>query len=245
MFVQVYLVGKILGGTRHGKRSEGLREIKKMSRIVLMQSAFQTLLRSSSKLETSEIGKTGTYYVNRWYRGDSGDMTHRNEISKDDISKREEELLAIAKPKSEKIEKRHFRMPVLEDIPPSSLGMTVSTNLSIEEKGDIELQVRKKRLIYRAKQRGWSEVDLLLGTWAFENVPNLNPSDLDEFENFVNLETIDIYNIVTLRIDVPEELKRGDGDGVVERIQKWARSSPLGKGDPATYAKVKAENNLI
>ncbi len=217
-----------------------------MSRIILIESAFRSLLKNSSKLERSKIGKFGTHYVNqRWYRGDSGDMTHRNEISKDDISKREEKLLAIAKPKSEKIEKRHFRMPVLEDIPRSSLGMTVSKNLSMEEKDDIELQVRKKRLIYRAKQRGWSEVDLLLGTWAFENVPNLNAIDLDEFENFVNLETIDIYNIVTLRIDVPEELKRGDGNSVVERIQKWARSSPLGKGDPATYAKVKAENNLI
>jgi succinate dehydrogenase assembly factor 2 len=101
--------------------------------------------------------------------------------------------------------------------------------------------VRRKRLIYRSKQRGWLEVDLLLGTWASVNVPNLTAAELDEFEAFVNLETIDIYNIITLRIDIPDEVR----SGVVERIQRWARDSPLGRADPAAYAKAKADANLV
>jgi succinate dehydrogenase assembly factor 2 len=36
------------------------------------------------------------------------------------------------------------------------------------------MQVRRKRLIYRSKQRGWLEVDLLMGTWAVEHVPKLS-----------------------------------------------------------------------
>jgi succinate dehydrogenase assembly factor 2 len=88
-------------------------------------------------------------------------------------------------------------------------------------------------------------VDLLLGTWASDNVPTLNVDELDQFEEFVNMETIDIYNVITLRLDVPDEMKREDGNGVVERIQEWARSSPLGRADPETYKAVKMEKNLI
>jgi succinate dehydrogenase assembly factor 2 len=162
------------------------------------------------------------------YRGDSGEAVHN-------LSAAEEALLEIAKPKSEKIMARHVRLPSLQDIPKaSSLGC------------NDELGVRKKRLIYRAKQRGWLEVDLLLGTWASENVPFLNDVDeLNQFEDFVNMETIDIYNIITLRLDVPDELKTLDGNGVVERIQAWARNSPLGKADPEKYKQVKTSNNLI
>ena len=105
------------------------------------------------------------------------------------------------------------------------------------------LEVRKRRLIYRSKQRGWLEVDLLLGTWAAQNVPNLTLEELDQFEEFVNLETIDIYNVLTLRVDVPEEM-RGK-DSVVERIREWAKDSPLGKADKERYGLVKKMNNLI
>lgn len=89
------------------------------------------------------------------------------------------------------------------------------------------------------------KVDLLLGTYASQYVSTFNQDELDQFEDFVNMETIDIYNIITLRLDVPEELRTLDGSGVVERIQEWARNSPLGRADPATYKKVKTSNNLI
>lgn len=154
------------------------------------------------------------------------------------LSKKEQDLVRIALPRAEKIMERHIRLPDLNKIPQGSL----SGGINGEE---LELEVRKKRLVYRSKQRGWLEVDLLLGTWANMNVPSLSASDLDEFEDFVNMETIDIYNFITLRLDVPEELKREDGNGVVERIQAWARESPLGKADPEIYESVKKDNNLI
>merc|ERR1719276_595666 len=100
---------------------------------------------------------------------------------------------------------------------------------------------RKKRLIYRSKQRGWLEVDLLLGTWANENVNDLADDELDMFEELVNEETIDIYNILTLRADIPERLA---DNVVVQRVQEWAKTSPLGKASAEDYKKVKMEHNL-
>mmetsp|Transcript_41162 Transcript_41162/g.99175 ORF Transcript_41162/g.99175 Transcript_41162/m.99175 type:complete len:179 (-) Transcript_41162:100-636(-) len=136
------------------------------------------------------------------------------------LSAKEEALLKIAKPKAEEIFQKHIELP-----------------------GD-GIETRRKRLVYRSKQRGWLEVDLLLGTWASDHVPNLDDDELDQYEDFVNMETIDIYNVITLRLDVPESMKR-DGNGVVERIQEWARSSPLGKADPEKYREVKTDKNLI
>lgn len=136
-------------------------------------------------------------------------------------------------------------MPDLKRIPPASLTpfSTISKGDSNKtNEDDVALMIRRKRLIYRCMQRGWLEVDLLLGTWASQNVMSLTIDELDEFEEFVNSETIDIYNIITLRLDtLPEQWKKNSNTtGIVERIQEWAKSNPLGRADPEKYKEVKA-----
>jgi succinate dehydrogenase assembly factor 2 len=37
-------------------------------------------------------------------------------------------------------------------------------------------------LIWRSGQRGWLEVDLLMGMWAKENVMGLSVVEMDEYE---------------------------------------------------------------
>jgi len=184
----------------------------------------------------------------RWYRGDSGDMKSRDKLSNDpndEITRRESKLLEIAKPKSEEIYAKHTAMPTLEGIKAHALGIGQDEQIGNSPDADkeLELDIRRKRLVYRSKQRGWLEVDLLLGTWASEHVHLLDMEELDEYEAFVNLETVDIYNIVTLRTPVPDVLK--GGKEVVDRIQTWAKQSPLGKADPKKYSEVKGKNNLI
>jgi succinate dehydrogenase assembly factor 2 len=194
-----------------------------------------TMMRSSRSLiaATAKASRPHAAFQVCYYRGESGEMVQN-------LSEKEQKLVNMAIPRSEAIMERHVRFPKLDEIPTSSLGPS-------ETVGDptLELQVRRKRLIYRAKQRGWLEVDLLLGTWANQNVAALSPTELDDFEAFVNMDTIDIYNIVTLRMDVPLELQTEDKTGIVERIQEWARGHPLGKADPAMYEAVKKDNNLI
>jgi len=161
----------------------------------------------------------------RRYKGEAGETVER-------LSPEEEKLATIAKPKYDEIYTRHVRMPDLNEIPQASFdfhsaGAAVYPAPSKPEAEELALNIRRKRLVYRSKQRGWLEVDLLLGTWASENVSTLSAKDLDEFEAFVNLETVDIYNIITLRTPVPESMVTPTGDGVVERIQAWARGSPV------------------
>ena len=161
----------------------------------------------------------------RFYRGEAKESPPR-------LSDNEQVLYETAKPKADAIFAKHVEMPQLDQIPAASLPYESD-----------KLAIRRKRLVYRSKQRGWLEVDLLLGTWANENVHTLTEAELDEYEAFVNAETIDIYNIITLRMtDLPDGLK---DNSVVHKIQEWARSSPLGQADPAKYEEVKTKNNLI
>mmetsp|Transcript_57059 Transcript_57059/g.66672 ORF Transcript_57059/g.66672 Transcript_57059/m.66672 type:complete len:214 (-) Transcript_57059:145-786(-) len=171
----------------------------------------------------------------RFYRGESGEMEEK-------LSEQEQKLVKIAQPKYDSIYEKHIQMPKVDNISNDSLGTTKEgTTMTTEE---IELDIRKKRLIYRAKQRGWLEVDLLLGTYASKCVPSMTKGEMDEFERFVNLETIDIYNFLTFRADIPDKFL-DEECGVVKNIQEWAKKSPLGKASPSDYAAAKKDNNLI
>ena len=99
--------------------------------------------------------------------------------------------------------------------------------------------VRRKRLIYRSKQRGWLEVDLLLGSWAAENVATLTKEECDAYEHILNCETIDIFNFITGKDPVPPRLDTP----VMKRLQDYCASAPLGT-DPEGYATAKADANL-
>lgn len=98
---------------------------------------------------------------------------------------------------------------------------------------------RRKRMIYRSKQRGWLEADLLMGSWAVKHVPTLTAEELDEYEVLLKEETIDIYNYISAKDPLPPHLQ---GLKVMDKIQKYALER--GMADPIGYEKVKRDTNL-
>lgn len=47
------------------------------------------------------------------------------------------------------------------------------------------------------------QVDLLLGTWAEKNVAGLSGSEMDSYEDILNLETVDIFNFIAGNAEPP------------------------------------------
>jgi len=98
-------------------------------------------------------------------------------------------------------------------VAPTLTGLTLEQIIKVSEKNNylrtkhLEIEgnlnshdkdlVRRKRMIYRSKQRGWLEADILLGSWAVLHVPSLSNNELDEYEIILNEETIDVFNYVT------------------------------------------------
>jgi succinate dehydrogenase flavin-adding protein (antitoxin of CptAB toxin-antitoxin module) len=69
------------------------------------------------------------------------------------------------------------------------------------------LTQRINRLLYRARQRGWLELDLLVGLWAERCVPSLSEAQLDDFEALLNQENPELYKWLTGQIEPPESMQ--------------------------------------
>lgn len=66
--------------------------------------------------------------------------------------------------------------------------------------------IYKKKLMYRAWHRGMKELDLLMGTFAEEQLQNLNQDELDQFEKLINAEDNDLLNYFNGKEPVPNAL---------------------------------------
>ncbi|CAE7180810.1 SDHAF2 [Symbiodinium pilosum] len=71
---------------------------------------------------------------------------------------------------------------------------------------DLELLKRRKRLTWRAKSRGWLELDVLMGTFVEKHVAEFDEQKLDLLEEVLELENPDLFKWFTKQVPVPEEL---------------------------------------
>ena len=55
----------------------------------------------------------------------------------------------------------------------------------------------RKRLIFRSEHRGTKEMDLLLGSFAKQHVPDFNEAELAEYEALLEENDPDLYNWIT------------------------------------------------
>ena len=75
-----------------------------------------------------------------------------------------------------------------------------------------ELEIFKKKLIYRAGHRGTKEMDILLSSFVDKNIDLFNEQLLNELDKFLNFEDEVIlnyyqYNIIKENIDKNEVSK--------------------------------------
>jgi antitoxin CptB len=52
---------------------------------------------------------------------------------------------------------------------------------------------RRKRLLFRAKRRGFKEVDLIFGVFAVEELAQLDKTELDQFEALLEAPDQEVY----------------------------------------------------
>jgi antitoxin CptB len=65
------------------------------------------------------------------------------------------------------------------------------------------LDVRRKRLLFRAARRGFREVDMIFGTYAANSLAGLNEADLDAFEALLSIPDQEIYDWLRGAAPVP------------------------------------------
>jgi succinate dehydrogenase flavin-adding protein (antitoxin of CptAB toxin-antitoxin module) len=78
---------------------------------------------------------------------------------------------------------------------------------------------RKKRLIWHSKQRGWLELDLLMGGFAERHLMALEPKQIELWEEVLELENPDLFKWLNGEPHpMPEEVK---GNEVMQMLLKY------------------------
>ena len=68
---------------------------------------------------------------------------------------------------------------------------------------DSPLELRRRRLRFRAWHRGTREADLLLGSFADRHLAAFSEPELDQFEALLDQTDADLYDWITARAPVP------------------------------------------
>lgn len=77
---------------------------------------------------------------------------------------------------------------------------------------------RIKRLLYQSWYRGCKETDKLLGTFARQKIHQFSQKELDEFEKIMQEQDWDIWNWVSGKAELPEDLQN---NSVMQRLMKF------------------------
>lgn len=69
----------------------------------------------------------------------------------------------------------------------------------------LELETRRKRLLYRSVYRGNKENDILLGQFARAHIAEFGAAELDQYERLLEAGDNEIFDWVAGRVAVPPE----------------------------------------
>jgi antitoxin CptB len=70
---------------------------------------------------------------------------------------------------------------------------------------ELDLETRRKRLLYRSVYRGNKENDILLGQFARAHIAEFGADELDQYERLLARGDNDIFDWVTGQTKVPPE----------------------------------------
>ncbi|CAM8885647.1 unnamed protein product [Rhodiola kirilowii] len=86
----------------------------------------------------------------------------------------------------------------------TSAGEEINVDLSNEE----SKRRLFNRLLYRSKQRGFLELDLVLGNWVDENIRNLDEAGIRSLVDVLDLENPDLWKWVSGQEQPPEAVEK-------------------------------------
>jgi antitoxin CptB len=71
----------------------------------------------------------------------------------------------------------------------------------------MDVETRKKRILYRATHRGTKEADVIVGDFFRARAGDLTEAQLDDAERILDLLDVDLMDWIIKRHPVPEDLR--------------------------------------
>ena len=88
---------------------------------------------------------------------------------------------------------------------------------AIQQDPELRRKVLVNRLLYRSRQRGFLEMDLLVGIWAEKQIPQLSENMLQQFEIVLDQENPDLYKWLTGQEQPPLDVEENAAYQVYKR----------------------------
>eukprot|EP00878_Enallax_costatus_P018102 GHUV01019045.1.p1 GENE.GHUV01019045.1~~GHUV01019045.1.p1 ORF type:complete len:127 (+),score=19.98 GHUV01019045.1:157-537(+) len=73
---------------------------------------------------------------------------------------------------------------------------------------DVERKKLINKLLYRSKQRGFLELDLLVGLWAEQEIPRMDTQMLQQFAVVLDQENPELFKWLTGQSEAPQDMQR-------------------------------------
>ena len=86
------------------------------------------------------------------------------------------------------------------------------------------LDARRKRALYRSRQRGMLENDLLLGSFAAKHLAQFTDAQVQEYERILDEIDPDLLEWITGKVPVPDDYEQSD---VMQLLVRHVQSNPL------------------
>jgi antitoxin CptB len=71
----------------------------------------------------------------------------------------------------------------------------------------MDLDTRKKRILYRAAHRGTKEADAIVGAFFAERTAGLRADQLDEADRVLELLDMDLMDWIIKKLPVPDDVR--------------------------------------
>lgn len=71
---------------------------------------------------------------------------------------------------------------------------------------DEDTDNKRRRLIFRSGHRGTKEMDIIMGSFATEFVPNFSEAELSEYDDLLCNNDPDLYNWITRKDEPPQDV---------------------------------------
>jgi succinate dehydrogenase assembly factor 2 len=97
---------------------------------------------------------------------------------------------------------------------------------SVSARPNEDVEKMKRRLIWQSTKRGMKENELLLGAYARRELDTLSEDELSAFDALLQQPDPDVFNWITGKVDVPEELV-GQIGPLTQRLQKYVLTNPI------------------
>ncbi|GLI64743.1 hypothetical protein VaNZ11_008110 [Volvox africanus] len=99
-------------------------------------------------------------------------------------------------------------VPAVCSLPSTSYSLSSSSSSVDANTSEERRKGMVNKLLYRSKQRGFLELDLLIGLWAETHIPQMGLVQLNEMAQVLDEENPDLFKWLTGQLQPPERMSK-------------------------------------